>query len=875
MATDSNDTAVNKQAACMVKDIRFFADPVFLNHKASANKYRTRFEETELKYLYWDIELINLFYKKQNNSVTFRLRCIALTTGQEMYSQEQTVNFLSSEFSRTANYSWGIEAGGYWKADQYLWDLSMNGNTELSKTIIIDKMGRVTAESNPYFDVVETKLFPAYADYRETVDGFRYLTQFNLAETEYIGIELSLNRKFTASKNLEFVVTIIETSSGLSYLSQSFEIAYESTSAPSAAYARFRHGFAKNSFWVNGTYLFYVSFMNITVAAGQFAIGNEEIAGTVQAPDRTAIKISARAPVAKQDISAGAALARLDELTGMTALKKAIRENIEYMQFNKLRMDKGFLDDSGTNLHSIFTGNPGTGKTTVAHLLGEIYKAMGLLSKGHVIDVTRTDLIGEYIGQTAPKTKAMIEKARGGILFIDEIYSLVREGSKNDFGAEAVEILLVEMSNGKGDIAIVGAGYPAEVELFLDSNPGLRSRFGRCFHFEDYMPDELMEISNRALKIEQVTISDDAKIELEKKFTELYRNRDNDFGNARLAFSIIDEAKKNMGIRLMKLNDLNGLSSDDLSRIEREDLLKVFEDDDAKTLRLSVNKDELNAALQELDGMVGLQSIKQEIRDRINLVQFYAETGKNTLNKFSLHAILTGNPGTGKTTLARLLGKTYKALGLLERGHVVEVDRQNLVAGYIGQTALKTAEAINKAMGGVLFIDEAYSLSGTGDNDFGREAIETLLKMMEDHRGKFAVIAAGYTDNMNEFVHSNPGLQSRFDATYNLPDYTYQELLQIAQNLLASQELVLQTDALQYLSGYLDQAYENRDKFFGNARFVRQAVETIVTRQNLRMAALPSTKRTPEMMKQVLLEDVQTLQVKANPVRQTIGFKTH
>ncbi|MBS1608973.1 MAG: AAA family ATPase [Bacteroidetes bacterium] len=875
MSTDPTNTATTIQPACIVKDIQFFANPAFQNHKASVNKYRTRFEEEELKFIYWDIELVNLLYKKQSSSVTFRLRCKALTTGKEMYAEEQTVNFTYADILKTTTNSFGSETGGYWKADQYLWDLSVNGNMQLSKTIIIDKMGMVTQDNNPYFDVLETKLFPGYINKSENTQGYRYLTQFNRSETEYVGIELFLKRKFKDSKNLEFIVTIIDAASGLVYALHCFDTAYQADSQPSTVYTRFHYGGAKNSFWVNGTYLFYVSFMNVTIAAGQFSVGDEEIAGALPPLNKATLNIATKTNAEKQEASVETALAQLDELTGMAGVKKAIRENIEYLRFNKLRMEKGFADDSGSNLHSIFTGNPGTGKTTVVRLLGKIYKAMGVLSKGHVVEATRADLIGEYIGQTAPKTKAMIEKARGGILFIDEVYSLARESSKNDFGTEAIEMLLVEMSSGAGDIAIIGAGYPAEVELFLNSNPGLKSRFGRYFNFEDYMPDELMQIADRALKIEEATLSTDAKIELEKKFTDLYRSREKYFGNGRLAFSIIDEAKKHMGIRLMKLDNLNTLSAEDLSRIEIEDLRKVFAEDDSKKLHLTVNEKELNEALQELDRMVGLPSIKQEIKDKINLVRFYSETGKEALNNFSLHALLTGNPGTGKTTLARLLGKIYKALGLLERGHVVEVDRQNLVAGYVGQTALKTAAAINNAMGGILFIDEAYSLTGSGDNDFGSEAIETLLKMMEDHRGKFSVIAAGYTDNMNEFVRSNPGLQSRFDAAYNLPDYTSEELLLIAQKLLALQELTLQAEALHYLSGYLNQAYENRDKYFGNARFVRQTVETIVTRQNLRMAALPSEKRTPEMLKQVLLADVEQLQIKESPKRQTIGFNTH
>jgi SpoVK/Ycf46/Vps4 family AAA+-type ATPase len=456
------------------------------------------------------------------------------------------------------------------------------------------------------------------------------------------------------------------------------------------------------------------------------------------------------------------------------------------------------------------------------------------------------------------------------------VYALSRPGQTTDFGAEAIEILLKEMSDGPGNIAIIGAGYPDEVNVFLNSNPGLKSRFGQRFHFDDYLPEELVQIADVALEKEQATLSTEARTELQKILTSLYRSRDKNFGNARTVYGIIDQAKKHMGIRLLKQGNLEQLTPEEMSRIELPDLLNVFSEKQDKQLRLNINEHELNEALQELDNMTGLHGIKQAVRDKVNLVRFYSETGKDVLNKFSLHALLTGNPGTGKTTVARILGKIYKALGLLERGHLVEVDRQNLVAGYIGQTATKTAEAINRAMGGVLFIDEAYALTGSTNNDFGSEAIETLLKMMEDNRGKFGVLAAGYPDNMHEFVESNPGLKSRFDATYHLPDYTFEELLTIAQKLLAMHELALAPEAQQHLSGFLSQAYDGRDKFFGNARFVRQAVEAIVTKQHLRMAAMPSAQRTPDMMRQVVLADVEHLVMKEDTNRRSpIGFRAN
>jgi SpoVK/Ycf46/Vps4 family AAA+-type ATPase len=235
-----------------------------------------------------------------------------------------------------------------------------------------------------------------------------------------------------------------------------------------------------------------------------------------------------------------------------------------------------------------------------------------------------------------------------------------------------------------------------------------------------------------------------------------------------------------------------------------------------------------------------------------------------------------GNPGTGKTTVARILAKIYKALGVLERGHMIETDRQGLVAGYVGQTAGKTSAKIDEAIGGVLFIDEAYALTqktGSHQGDFGDEAVQTLLKRMEDERGRFFVFVAGYPDNMETFLKANPGLSSRFDKTLHFADYEPAELLQIAIQMIAEQHLELSPEAEEYLSDYLKFIHQMRDKFFGNARSVRKLIQEVIKAHDLRLSAL---KRITAKSKSITLTDVKILSMDKDKLffkRSSIGFQ--
>ena len=275
------------------------------------------------------------------------------------------------------------------------------------------------------------------------------------------------------------------------------------------------------------------------------------------------------------------------------------------------------------------------------------------------------------------------------------------------------------------------------------------------------------------------------------------------------------------------------------------------EKQDEKSENIPVEKiEDLQA---ELDNFIGLDGIKQEVKSLINLVKVYQMRRENDLSApdLSLHMVFTGNPGTGKTTIARLMSRIYHSLGIVSKGHLIETDRGGLVAGYVGQTAMKTGKVIESAIGGVLFIDEAYTLNGRGDNDFGQEAIDTLLKSMEDRRGEFIVIVAGYDELMDKFIHSNPGLESRFNRFLHFDDYNLEELIAIFKMRCEKENYTLSDSAEKAVRRKIEQ--ENGPSF-GNARGVRNLFEKALTRQANRLAGLESVTR--EQLMEITAEDI-------------------
>lgn len=531
-------------------------------------------------------------------------------------------------------------------------------------------------------------------------------------------------------------------------------------------------------------------------------------------------------------------LAELDQFIGMESVKYEIRKLATRLMMEKKMMEKGFGQAELTNVHIAITGNPGTGKTTIANKLGEIFHAIGLLPTARVVTKEPKDILSSLQNDSSTRMDKACDEAMGGTLVIDEAYNLARVdhmGNVDETGQQAVEALMTRMSRDAGKFVVIIAGYRDLIDRFIrKANPGLQRRFTTRLHIEDYTAPELIDIFKMNAEKKGLRLTQQAEELLGKQVHRMVETRNENFGNAGEVIKLLEETRSRKAGRLTQLMH-NGVE------ITKELYLTIEADDipyeESKPLSEEVY-------MQELDQLIGLEGVKQNVREIADLLRtsrLREQTMGKRMEPPGDHYLFLGNPGTGKTTVGRIMARIFHSLDLLPTDKLLECSRDNLVVGYQGQTAPRVREVVQSAMGGVLFIDEAYALNQSPYDSFGQEATDTLLKLMEDYRGRFICIAAGYTREMSEWVDSNSGLRSRFNKKIYFDDYDGEELARIFLLKAAGEQLILTPEAEKAMRNHFAGLYAARDSQFGNAREVNNYFKEVVRHQGSRLQKMAAT----------------------------------
>ena len=541
-------------------------------------------------------------------------------------------------------------------------------------------------------------------------------------------------------------------------------------------------------------------------------------------------------PQTKDNISIDETMKEIDKLIGMKKIKTELRNLSKYLNFNK-RLEKINGITKTLNLHMVFSGNAGTGKTTVARLLADILYNMGYIEERKITEITPKDLIGEYLGQTAPKARRTIENALGGVLFIDEAYSLVStSSSKSNYGSEAIVELLKCMEDYQDKLVIIFAGYHDEMNDFINLNPGLKSRIRYYFDFEDYNEDELIYLKLNKLNL---TISDEAVKTLKRIIS--FNMKATNFGNGRYVDNLINN--------LLVKHSLNLSDNDDTN------LMNITIND--VNLLSETNELNVNDVFKDLDKLIGLENVKYELKKLVDYLQYNKKMEKYNIypKDINLHMVFSGNAGTGKTTVARLLSNIFYSLGYIPENRLTEVTAKDLTGEYLGQTAPKVRRQVENALGGVLFIDEAYSLT-QNNNGYSGEAIAELLVCMEKYYDRLIIVFSGYEKEMKDFINTNPGLKSRIGKHFVFEDYSADELTEILLGLIKDNNLKITDKAIEKFKEIASNALKIKN--FGNGRYVRNTFDKILIKHST------NTKNSNDMQELITIteNDIDEVEIK-------------
>ncbi len=535
---------------------------------------------------------------------------------------------------------------------------------------------------------------------------------------------------------------------------------------------------------------------------------------------------------------------KLKSLIGLDDIKKQILNHTALVKLNALRAAKG-LHNKMPPMHMVFTGNPGTGKTTVAKYIGEIYHSIGVLSSGHVVATDRSKLVGEYIGVTERNATKAIKKASGGVLFIDEAYNLFTEDreDKRDFGMRVIETLLTYLGTEDTDMIVILAGYTGEMNRMLESNPGLKSRFSYILQFEDYTPEQLMQIGKKVLEKEHYTMTQEAERKLAKYVINEYDHKDEHFGNGRFITRLITTNIIPSLCQRLLTKPADQITLEEMTTIEECDV------PDVKSKDFQLNKlDEtiLSESLERLNLLTGLENAKKAVNDYVAISRFAHQHNSLKVTPQSLCWNFIGKTGTGKSTVAEILGKILQGLGILKRGQTICVNADELT-GSDSYQVLK--RVIKEAKDGLLFLDmDAPNVKNVNMDHLRMWIFNKLREYHQTTALVFAQVKA--SEDMIAQNLADNGI-AVYDNSIVFDDFSIAELTEILFSLLHSEyHLEAASDAKTKIHQYIENIKSNETKETPvNARTMFHLAQTIAQITQYRLV-------NPEEEPLVTLQDV-------------------
>lgn len=819
--------------ACAIRSVQLSCKPEenYLGEKS----YRTVFSLQEAETLFVDVELLN----KQNVESGWKASiqvllywfdgekgvCIAQKPGNiELHKDDEIVRYnevitakdLNGFQLREGVYRVLVEIGGVQGSSEDLF--FMEGRAQVSEYCRVLDAG------------IDRCCDETQAEGEARVHSYKVLNQAGLKDVRFYMLAQNLLEKEWV---YEFVIRVLSGNGDTKLLRRVVSGQYMKTPSGNCIYFVVDLSDERSGFWTAGSYTIMVSGFDQLMFTLPFNIGDKDV------PYRFNREIQGITPISREEVSGNYSakgkeevLDRLYRLVGLRKVKEEITRMADYLEFIRLRQKNGFTSRFPA-MHLVFTGHPGTGKNTVAEMVGELFYSLGILPNAAVYHCNRNLLVRDGAAIEEQLVRQAIAQSKNGVLFIDRAGDLFRPEDPNDRGIVALSVLTGILAAENPNVLVILADEEGEMEDMLAALPELKKIFSRQLCFEDYTPEELMEITQIKLEKRQYQFTPAAKEKFYKILKAACTANEFDFINGNFIDECIGDAELRMSKRLMS----NGKTD-----YRRDDLMLITEDD-------IVEKEEadFDVPLEKLKTMVGLGQLKQDLLHHLNYVYFIRERQKHGFTDVMppLNMIFSGNPGTGKLTVAKMIGEIYQAVGILDKPEVVVQNGR----GFGAETGLSPQQVVTAlleaARGGVLYIEEADVLPA---NEYGLAVLELLLSVMSTETwGEMVVILAGYADKIDKMLETNPALKEYFPYRFQFNDYTPEELLQIAVDKFKEKEYVLHPKALEMFRTLIGKICDKKDKRFGNVLLIEKMVGATIRRMSDRIMEI---RRERELTRQ-------------------------